>query len=122
MYRAPRYSYVVLGDNNAICQRCQFQYKASELRKDGQNQGLWVCNKCWDARHPQDFVRAKPDDIVPAVTQPEPDDKFEGAPVSKQGDTPVNYEDVDGSSYQGSVSTGTFADQVGTGTVTEHSD
>lgn len=48
------------GDWNAACFRCGFKFKASELRPAWQ--GFKVCEKCWEPRHPQDFVRAVKDD------------------------------------------------------------
>ena len=52
------------GDHHAICDRCGFAYRASELKKTWDN--LWVCAKDWEPRQPQDFVRARPDRIKPA--------------------------------------------------------
>jgi len=63
------------GDHNAICDRCGFKRKFSELKKEWT--GLWVCeDTCWEARHPQDFVRAKADRQYVDVSRPEPDHVF----------------------------------------------
>jgi hypothetical protein len=62
------------GDNNAICDRCGFKYKASELRKTWD--GLMVCDKDFEVRHPQDFVRGVKDDQHVAVSRPEAPDTF----------------------------------------------
>jgi len=43
----------VLGDWNAICDRCGRRMKASEMRKD--HRGLRVCPDDWDPWHPLDF-------------------------------------------------------------------
>ena len=48
------------GDYNAQCDSCGFKFKASELKK--QWNGLYVCSLCFDERHPQEFVKAPPDD------------------------------------------------------------
>ena len=78
MYRTPKYSYVVPGDWNVICQRDGFQYKAQldNIQNDGQQPGLKVCPKCYDKRHPQDFVQAKPDGQAAPWTRPQPTDDF----------------------------------------------
>lgn len=58
------------GDWNAVCFRCGFKFKASELRKTWQ--GYWACNADWEPRQPQDFVHNVPDIQTPPWTQPEP--------------------------------------------------
>jgi NAD-dependent SIR2 family protein deacetylase len=45
---------------NVICQRCGFQYKNFQLRKEPRTE-LMVCEYCYDPAHPQDFVTAKSD-------------------------------------------------------------
>jgi len=62
------------GDWNAICDRCGFKYKASELKKTWD--GLWVCKKDWEPRHPQDKIRGIPDDPSVPFTRPDPTDVF----------------------------------------------
>lgn len=58
VHKGPR-DYLVLGDYNAQCDVCGFKFKASELRTrwDGNK----TCPRCWDPRHPQDFVRGTED-------------------------------------------------------------
>lgn len=57
------------GDWLYACQRCGFTKYASEIRKEWT--GLRVCDRCWDPRHPQDFVRGRKDDIaVPFASKP----------------------------------------------------
>lgn len=58
----------VSGDWNAECDRCGFNFKASELRKEWT--GLRVCRDCWEPRHPQDFVRGVPDRQAPDWARP----------------------------------------------------
>lgn len=60
----------VLGQWNAICDRCGREYKNVDLRLEWT--GLRVCRKCWEPRHPQDFVRGKPDKQAPPWVRPEP--------------------------------------------------
>ena len=52
-----RQDYFAQGDYNAICDGCGAKLKASVLRKDWQ--GFMKCRRCWEPRHPQDFVRAR---------------------------------------------------------------
>lgn len=62
------------GDHRAICDRCGFKYYASQLTLEWT--GLRVCHKCWEPRHPQDFVRGIPDKQTPPWTRPQPPDVF----------------------------------------------
>ena len=62
------------GDWNAICDRCGFKYKASELRKTWDN--LMVCKKDWEPRQPQDFVRGRKDQQTVPWARPEPEYVF----------------------------------------------
>lgn len=63
-------SYYLHGSYNAICDRCGFEYKSGQLRKEWT--GLRVCSTCFEVRHPQDFVRGKPDRQAPPWVRPEP--------------------------------------------------
>lgn len=56
------------GDHWMVCDRCGFDYRFSQMRKTWD--GLWVCHKDWEPRHPQDFVRGKSDRQVPPVVRP----------------------------------------------------
>lgn len=58
------------GDWNAICDRCGFKFKASELIEDWQ--GFRVCVHDFETRHPQDFVKAVRDKIYVPWTRIEP--------------------------------------------------
>ena len=58
-----------LGDWNAICDRCGFKFKASELKKTWDN--LYVCEDDWEPRHPMDFLRGRPDDSSTPWNRPE---------------------------------------------------
>lgn len=69
-------SYYKPGDHNAVCDKCGFRFKFSQLRRDGDNRGLWVCRKCYDPEHPQDNVRVKPDRQGVRVSRPEPEPEF----------------------------------------------
>ena len=65
----------IKGDYNAICDRCGYKRKASDMRPQWNN--LFVCvDTCWEPRHPQDFVRGKKDKQRVPVPRPESTDKF----------------------------------------------
>lgn len=66
--------HLILGQWNCVCDRCGFEYKSPELRKDWQ--GLMVCKACYEPRHPQDFIRIKPERGAPPWVRPEPPDTF----------------------------------------------
>ena len=54
--------YLKLGDWNAICDRCGVKFKGSALRKTWQ--GYFVCDRDWEPRQPQDFVRGIADPLA----------------------------------------------------------
>lgn len=61
------------GNHWVNCPRCSFDYRASEMRKEWT--GQYVCHKCWEPRHPQDFVRSVKDSttpVGPVRSEPEP--------------------------------------------------
>ena len=59
---------------NAICDRCGGAFKNTELRKTWQ--GWMCCDKCWEPRQPQDFVKGTTDKMTPPWTRPRPADNF----------------------------------------------
>lgn len=61
----------VVGDYKAVCDRCGWDYLASDLREEWT--GLMVCRSCWEIRHPQDFVRGVEDDPSVPWTRPASD-------------------------------------------------
>jgi hypothetical protein len=66
--------YLELGDWNAVCFECGRKFKASQLKRHWR--GYYVCAQHWEARHPQDFVRAVAKIQVPEFVQPMPADVF----------------------------------------------
>lgn len=62
-------TYFKKGDHNAICDRCGFEFKASQLRKEWT--GLYVCKDDLELRHPQDFQKGVKDDPSVAWTRPD---------------------------------------------------
>jgi len=58
------------GDYYVICDRCGFKRRVSTTRREWN--GLLVCYpECWEARHPQDFVRAKRDKQRVPIARPD---------------------------------------------------
>jgi len=72
------------GSHNAICDRCGGKFKGDELRKTWD--GLWVCKKDWEPRHPQDFIRAVEDTSKPPYVRSEAADVFLSPGEVTQGD------------------------------------
>lgn len=66
--------YFAPGQHNFICDQCGFKLKSNDKRK--QWDGLIVCSKCYDPRHPQDFVRGKRDRQSVPNPRPDPDPEF----------------------------------------------
>lgn len=64
-----RKTWFTSGDWNAICDVCGFKYKASELTERWD--GLKVCSKDWETRHPQELIRPIPDQKPLPWTRPE---------------------------------------------------
>jgi len=67
-------SYFKSSQYNAICDRCGFKFKSGELRKDWQ--GLMVCDKDFETRNQQDFIKIRPEKAIPEWTRPRPQDTF----------------------------------------------
>ena len=80
-------NYYVKGDWNALCQRCGFKYKASEMKLEWT--GLHVCHHCWEPRHPQDLLKVREDDPTVPWSSPSPTDVFTtpGEPLVTENDT-----------------------------------
>lgn len=58
-----------------ICQRSGFRVSLAEGLKKTWD-GLWVRAEDWEARHPQDFVRGRPERGNKGSVSPEPPDQF----------------------------------------------
>ncbi len=55
----------------AICDRCNFKFKNSELMSDGNSPGLFVCPECRDPKDPWRLKPPTPDAI--SLKYPRPD-------------------------------------------------
>lgn len=62
------------GDHYVICDECGFKYRASETRKRWD--GMRVCQKDYEGRHPQDGVRGRRDRQAVKGARPESPDVF----------------------------------------------
>lgn len=63
------------GSGYGLCDECGFKYRLEEMRKRWD--GAFVCQKDWEPRHPQEFLRGKQDRIKhPGPIRPEPTDVF----------------------------------------------
>lgn len=62
------------GDYNAICDICGFRFKASQLKKNWKNE--YVCEADFELRHPQEFIRVRPEKIAVPWSRPEGEDDF----------------------------------------------
>lgn len=56
---------------NVTCDICGFRFKSDELRKNWK--GEMVCQKDFELRHPQEFVRVRPERIGVPWARPEVD-------------------------------------------------
>jgi hypothetical protein len=62
------------GEWKVVCDVCGLQYPSSEMRKRWDS--YVVCKKDYETRHPQDFLRVKPEQETPPFVRPEPADVF----------------------------------------------
>ena len=63
------------GDPFFICDRCGFKRRRSEVRKEWT--GFIVCSDtCWEPKHPQLEIKARPDRQAVKDARPEPEDVF----------------------------------------------
>jgi hypothetical protein len=67
-------NYYILGDWNAICQRCGFKHKASMMKLEWD--GLRVCQECFELRHPADLIQVREDNPATPWASPEQVDVF----------------------------------------------
>ena len=96
-----RADHLDLGTWNALCYFCGFKFKANEMRKHWQ--GFYVCERCWEPRQPQDFVRAIPDKMAAPWAQPVPADSFIDA-CTANGTSAVPGQAMPGCAYPGYLS------------------
>ena len=91
---------------NAVCDRCGFEFKASELNLEWT--GFRVCGKCLDHRHPLDYVRAPREDVAITNVRPEGVDAFTDITYTTAGCTPVGRTSTPGFAVPGCAIPGTI--------------
>jgi hypothetical protein len=64
----------------AICQRCGFQYRSTQLYLE--YTGLRVCEWCLDKKHPQEYVKIYRDQQPLPWTSPEPSELDVGIDIN----------------------------------------
>lgn len=70
-----------------ICDRCGFKKTNDQVAKEPWT-NLIVCkDTCWEPRHPQEFVRPRPDEQKVPFTRPEPADTFVEVTYADTGDS-----------------------------------
>ena len=62
------------GEWKVVCDVCGFWYPSGDVKKRWDN--LIVCKKDFETRHPQDFLRMRPENVTPAFVRSEPIDVF----------------------------------------------
>jgi hypothetical protein len=81
MLRKSSRNHYVKGSWNVICDRCGFKKKNTEVELEWDN--LLVCKDgCWEARQPQDYIRAIPDNRPVPMARPEATDQFITGPIT----------------------------------------
>ena len=53
------------GNHWVECPRCGNDVRANEMKKEWTGQYVCVTYKCYEVRHPQDFVRAREEKVAP---------------------------------------------------------
>lgn len=62
------------GDNYFLCPVCGLKKRVSEGRYRWDKE--YVCNPCWEPKHPQESVKARMDRMSARISRPEPSDVF----------------------------------------------
>lgn len=62
------------GNWKTVCDVCDFWFPSSDLRKRWD--GLMVCQKDWETRHPQDLIKIRGEKAVPSFVRKDPPDQF----------------------------------------------
>jgi len=65
-----------LGKWLVICDRCGFKRLNTEVAEEPFTKLIVCKDTCWEPRHPQEFVRPRPDPQKVPFTRPEPADSF----------------------------------------------
>ena len=68
------------GNYWVVCDTCGFDYRVRETRLTWDN--FLVCEKCWEPRHPQEYVRGIRDKQSVPIARPEPDTSMKSTTLS----------------------------------------
>lgn len=107
--------YLELGDWNVECAVCGRKYKASECVRQSAGVGppwassMWVCQRDYRMRQPQDFVRGIPDRMEAPFVQPWGPDTFQQAvydPTAEDPEVEINLCQIGSASIIGMVAAG----------------
>jgi len=66
--------YYKSGDNYFLCPICGFKKRVSDGRYRWDRE--FVCKEDWEAKHPQESVKARVDRMAARISRPEPVDTF----------------------------------------------
>lgn len=83
------------GDPWCNCDICGFSFRNSQLKEN--HDGYHVCSECYESRHPQEYLRTEPDNIIPGCG--EDSDEFLDEPFD--------------TSYRTEIPEGTFVELFG---------
>ena len=75
-----RADYYKDGAWSAICDECGKKFKFDQLKKRWD--GLYVCQRDWEPRHPQDYVKGIRDNMSVPISRPEATDLLLQEPYS----------------------------------------
>lgn len=64
------------GQWKVICDVCGFEFYSGEVQKRWD--GLITCEKDWETKHPQLYLRLRTRASIPSFVRPEPADQFRG--------------------------------------------
>jgi hypothetical protein len=69
-----KYTEWISGEYSAICDVCGWSFRNVELKERWD--GMRVCQKDWEARHPQELIRPRDNNPPLPWTRPEAPDRF----------------------------------------------
>lgn len=76
------------GEWKVVCDVCGFEFGSNDVRKRWD--GLYVCDKDFETRHPQDLIKAKTEKGSPPFTRPVPEPVFTSVTYSYPVDPPTH--------------------------------
>lgn len=86
-------NYYEVGSWNVICDSCGKKIKSKHAKHRWD--GFIVCDGCFEHRHPQDFIRTKPERNQVPFSRPRPTDVFVDVPYLNGKYVLDDYVDID---------------------------